>query len=332
MKWIIFLIVGVMSLSLGVVLIIIAPIIPVYYTATGTSINLTNGTVVPGGFTPSYYEILVPTIPNTLHLRINGKQDLHVELINPNGNIALRWQNSIINEDYDLTEVGLWKLNISAPTETNFQAEIFTTAPITAHPALIYASGAILLGTLTLLYSKNKRTHESFVGDVLFEQNIAGRWIFAVWIPLFAFIAYAPRFIPSYPWLYFILIVLTVIALFSCLSLAYIKLYVLTKGILIETPFLNFSRYYSVDQIYGFNITKEKKQRWFLLYPIPSFRTRKENFVTISLLEPLPRILQALVFGERFVGNTIKFKPKSFQRFITAMNTLGIRKREITKI
>lgn len=149
---------------------------------------------------------------------------------------------------------------------------------------------------------------------------------------LFAFIARAPYFIPSYPWLYFTLIVLTVIAVFSCLSLAYVKLYILDKGILIEAPFLNFSRYYQVNQIYGFNVTQEKKQRWFLLRPLPSLRGKKEPSITISLLEPLPMWLQALVFGERFAGNEVKFRPKSVQSFMLAMNTLGVSERRIGQI
>jgi len=332
MRWFIFSIAGLLFLSLGIVLLILAPNIPVYYVGGAMSINLGNGTVVPGSVTPSYYEILVPVTPNTLHMHLAGNKDLHVELSNPRGAVQAEWQSSVIAEDYVLSEVGLWTVYVSAPTVTNFQVELYTTASLTAHPLLVYASGSILLGTLSLLFSKNRRKLQSYLKDIVFEQNIGGRWIFAVWIPLFAFIARAPYFIPSYPWLYFTLIVLTVVAVFSCLSLAYIKLYVSIEGVLIEAPFMNFSRSYQSNQIYGFNVTEEKKQRWFLLRPIPSVRIRKEPSITITLLEPLPRRLQALVFGERFTGNTIKFRPKSVERFTSAMDKLGVLKRGTGRI
>lgn len=99
---------------------IFAPILPLYYAGGGMSINLQTGEVVAGGITPSNYQILVPVIPNTLHVHITGKQDLHVELVNPNGTTVAMWQDSTINQDYILSEVGLWKVYVSAPTPRIF--------------------------------------------------------------------------------------------------------------------------------------------------------------------------------------------------------------------
>jgi hypothetical protein len=328
MRWIAFFIVSLLFLSVGISLTIFAPIIPVYYSGGGGFSVLTNGTVISGSTTPDDREILVPTIPNILHIRLNGKSELQVDLVSPNGIMLAKWQSTTINEEYVLSEVGLWTVYVSAAGTTRFESEIYTTAPLTAHPALIYASGLILLGSLSLLYSRHRRKLEPLFEDVLYEQNIGGRWIYAVWLPLLAFIANATNWIPSHPWLYSTLIVITVAAVFSCLSLAYNKLYVMKEGILLEAPFLCFTRYFKANQIFGYEITKQKKQRWFLLWRIPTIRKKKEPSIKMMLPNPLPTWLQILVLRTRFLDNTINFRPKSLEKFKTSMRATGIPQKE----
>ncbi|MBS7632441.1 hypothetical protein KEJ15_02310 [Candidatus Bathyarchaeota archaeon] len=91
-----------------------------------------------------------------------------------------------------------------------------------------------------------------------------------------AFIGGSPALIPAYPWLYAMLTILTAFIVFCTFALSYIKIYVSTKGLLIEAPFLNYFKCYEANNIYGFTVTKEKKQRWFLLNPIPLFVPRKK--------------------------------------------------------
>lgn len=311
MRWVTFLIIGLLFTSLGIILCVLGPSTPVHYFGAGS---------LPSRL----YEVLAPTVPNTLHLRLKGENALNVELFAPNRTRVEVWSGLEVNEDYVLNEVGIWGVYVSAPGYTNIEGSIYTTAPLTAHPALIYASGALLLGSLTLLYSIKKKRLEPSFNKVLFEQNIGGRWVFLAWLPILAFTADAPHLIPSYPWLYLLLIVVTVIAVFSCISLAYIKLYVLADEICIEAPFLNFLKHYKTNQIRGFWITKEKKRRWFLLYPLPNIRGEKEDFATISLLEPLPKKLQILVLGAKIAGNEIHFKPKSVQKLKTSMKNANI--------
>lgn len=295
---------------------------PVYWAGGGTSISF-DGTIIHGT-APTHCEIIVPTISNTLHVRVRAEQTLTVRLNHPNGTIMAVWKNETVHEDYVLSECGLWEIYIVAPKGSVVLGEIYTTALIFAHPALFYALGPILLGFLSLLYSKNKRRMSSSLADLHFEQHIGGRWILLAWIPIFAFISHAPRFLPSYPWLYVLLIVLTVIALFSSIGFTYVKLYVSSKGISIEAPFVNFSKQYEAADIYGYVVKKVKKQRWFLLRPIPLIHKRKENQVTISVQSPLSKWLWFLSFGKRLYGNKIIFRPKSLRSFTLAMDKLGI--------
>jgi hypothetical protein len=306
-------------ISSGVALVILSPIIPVYYSGGGS-------------FTSSYFEIIVPVPPNSFHIHVAGSQEVNVELVHPNGTTLALWRGVSIDGDYVLFESGLWRVYVSASRAISFQFEICTKASIMAHPALIYASGIIVLGSLSFLYSKNKRKRSSLSKDALFEQNIGGRWVFAAWLPIFAFIAEAPRLIPRYPWLYVVLIIVTVTAVISCIALAYIKLYVSLGGIFIEGPFLNFSRRFRVDQILGFEVTKEERRRWFLLWQIPDFKNKKEDSITIFLSQSIPRWLQVLVLGARLVGNTISFRPKIIASFTSAMNRISISERRQARI
>ena len=324
MRWYVFFVVGSLFLMVGISMVVYAPTIPTYW--TGSSTVISNSGIYTGFYTPHRFEVMIPSVPNTVHLRISGKGDLNVSLTSPNGTTVMRWQDDVINEDYELIEVGYWIVQVTADRVTHFDYVIFATAPITSHPVLIYASALILLGSLLLLFSKNRRTRESISEQPLFQQNIGGRWVFAAWIPILIFIADAPSFMPRYPWLYTLLIVLTVVAVFSSLSLAYIKLYVFPKGVFLEAPFLNFNRCYETNQIDGYGVTQEKKQRWFLLHPLPSIRPKKEPSVSISLQECLPMWLQMLMLRSRFTDNMINFRPKSLQKLEASMKKLGIEK------
>ncbi|MDH5494449.1 MAG: hypothetical protein OEY24_01930, partial [Candidatus Bathyarchaeota archaeon] len=173
MRWFVFSIVGLVFLSIGVILLIVGPRTPVYYAGGGISIGF-NGTVVHGT-APTYCEIPVSLTPNTLHVRIGAEQVLSVKLTHPNGTIVAVWENETVYEDYVLFEVGLWRIRVIEPESVHALGEIFTTAPLLAHPSLIYAPGPILLGSLSLLYSKSRRRLESYYETLLFEQNIGGR-------------------------------------------------------------------------------------------------------------------------------------------------------------
>ena len=301
-----------------------APIIPVYYAGGGTAISFSGR--VAQGVAPTHCELVVFATPNILHVHVKSDQATTVKLVHPNGTTQATWRNETISEKYVLSECGLWNVYVSESSNTPAQGEIYTTAPLLVHPALIYASGLILLGFLSLLHSNSRRKQRSYFKGILFEQNIGGRWVFWAWIPILITTAQAPVLIPSYPWLSALLLAVTVIAVFSSISLAYVKLYVLTKGILIEAPFLNLSRYYETNHIYGFAVTREKKQRWFLLRPIPS--REKENQVTISTLNPLPKRLWILSLSTRLYGNKIIFRPKDFRNFTSAMDKAGISRKE----
>lgn len=327
MRWFIFSIIGTIILSLGIVLVVLGSNIPTYYAGGGTTV-LFNGTVVQGT-APSHCEIPVITIPNTLHVRINAQRSCTVELVHPNGTTLAIWENETVNEDYVMTECGLWNVYISSSSEPFVYGEIYTTAPFWSHPALIYAAAPVLLGLLSLLYSNNKRRLQAYFMDRVFEQNIGGRWVFLAWIPILVFIGEAPALIPSYPWVYAFLIMLTVFIVFCTIGLGYVKMYISTKGLLIEAPFLNFLKNYEASQIYGFTVTKEKKQRWLLLRPIPSLHAKKEDQVTISLFKALPKWLWILSFGTRVYGNRIILTPKSLDDFKSAAAKLGIVEKDV---
>lgn len=324
MRWFVFSVVGSLFLIVGLAMIVYAPSIPTYWVGSTTVIS-TSG-VYSGFYTPHSFDVLIPSVPNYLHLRINGEDDLNVSLISPKGASVMVLQGSVVNEDYEVTELGYWEVWVTASRVTHFDYVIFATAPFFAHPVLIYASALILLGSLLLLFSKNRRTRESMLERPLFQQNIGGRWVLAVWIPILVFIGDAPSFMPRYPWLYSLLIVLTVVAVFASVSLAYIKFYVFPKGLFLEAPLLNFAKYYEASQIEGYEVTQEKKQRWLLLQPLPSIRAKKEPSVSIALRESLPTWLQMLMLRTRFADNTVNFRPKSLQRLEESMEKLDIEK------
>jgi len=327
MRWFIFSIIGSIVLSSGIILVVLGPNTPTYYAGGGTTI-LFNGTVVQGT-APSHCEIPVITIPNTLHVRIKAERSCTVELVHPNWTTLAIWRNETVYKDYVMAECGLWRVYVSSPSEPFVYGEIYTTAPFWAHPALIYAAAPVLLGLLSLLYSNNKRKLQAYFMDAIFEQNIGGRWVFLAWIPILILIGEAPALVPSYSWFYAFLIVLTVFIVFCTIGLAYVKIYISAKGLLIEAPFLNFLKCYETGQIYGFTVTKEKKQRWFLLRPIPSLHTKKEDQVTISLFKALPKWLWILSFGTRVYGNRIILRPKSLDNFKSAADKLGIVEKDV---
>jgi hypothetical protein len=326
MRWYVFLVVGSLFLVVGISMVVYAPSIPTYWTGSSTVIS-TSG-VYSGFYTPHSFEVLIPCVPNNMHLRINGESDLNVSLISPNGTRVMMWQGSTINQDYEVTEPGYWEVGVSASRVTHFDYVIFATAPFFSHPVLIYASALILMGALLLLFSKNCRTRESLFKQPLFQQNIGGRWVLAAWIPILIFIGDAPSFMPRYPWLYTLLIVLTVLAVFASVSLAYVKFYVFPSGLFIEAPFLNFSKHYEASQIDGYGVTQEKKQRWLLLWRLPSIRPKKEPSVTVVLPESMPVWLQMLMLRSRFADNTVNFRPKSLQKLEESMEKSGIEKLE----
>lgn len=177
MRWVVILVVGLVFLSIGVALAVVGPLTPVYYVGEPTTI-LNDGSTVPGTFTPDYREFLVPTLPNTLHMNFEGYYPIDVQLESPSGTIVKTWSNYTVKEDYELSQVGVWHIQVTSPDTNFFRGNFYTTAPLIAHPSLIYASGALLLGSLTTLFAKNKRKIQNDVKEVLFEQNIGGRWVF----------------------------------------------------------------------------------------------------------------------------------------------------------
>jgi len=131
MRWMVFAAIGSLLLVAGLALICLAQTIPVYYAGAGTTF-LSNGTIV-NGVCPEYSEVLVPTVPNTLHIRATASHPVDVELVHPNGTTLKTWRNQTVDEDYALSECGLWKVSVSSPSCIIF-GEVYTTAPLTAHP------------------------------------------------------------------------------------------------------------------------------------------------------------------------------------------------------
>lgn len=330
MRWILFTVLGVTLLAFGTALLAYAPNIPVYYSGGGMSITF--GGKVATETVPDFCEITVITIPNTLHINAQSEKPFTVEVLAPNKTAVARWQNLTVNEDLIMSECGLWYVNISEPVGAFVYGEVFTTAPLLAHPALIYASIPLLLGTMSILHSISKKDHSAYLQDILFEQNIGGRWVFLAWVPILITIADAPALIPSFPWLYALLIIITVIAVFSSFALAYVKIYLSTKGIYLEAPFLNLHKHYDPSQIHGYAITQENKQRLLGLQPIPSIRPKKEDQITIFILNPLPKRLWITSFGSRLRENSIIFRPKSLDEFFHAADRLGIVKKDAAGI
>jgi hypothetical protein len=330
MPWKFMAIIGIILLVFGMFFLVYGTSLPVYYAGGGTGISMT-GKVV-GGLAPSHCEIPIITLPSTIHVHVRSIETVNVRIDAPNGTTLAQWQNETVNEDYPVSECGFWQVYASQSSGYFVYGEVLATAPATAHPALMYAMIPLLLGFFSLVYSVNKRRRAEYFESILFQQNIGGRWVFLEWAFILALISQAPVLIPSYPWLYIVLIFVTVFGVFSSISLAYVKIYLSTKGLIIEAPFLNFFRQYEVSQIYGYTVTKEKKQRWFFLRPLPSFRAKKEDQVSIFMLNRLPTWFWVLSLGKRLQSNKIILRPKSMQNFTAAAGKLNIVKKETAAI
>jgi len=330
MRWKFLAIIGIILLLFGMFFLAYGTGLPVYYAGGGTGISKT-GRVV-GGLAPSHCEISIATLPDTIHIRVRSIEPVIVRIDAPNGTTLVQWQNETVNEDYVVSECGFWQVYVSQPSGYFVYGEVFATAPAYAHPALMYAIIPLLLGSISVVYSASKRRQARYFESVLFQQNIGGRWVFLEWAFILAFISQMPTFISSYPWLYLVPIFITVFGVFSSIALAYVKIYLSAEGLLIEAPFLNFFRRYKISQIYGYTVTKEKKQRWFFLRPLPSFRAKKEDQVTIFMLDPLPAWFWILSLGKRVRAKEIILRPKSTQNFATVAEKLNIAKKEIAKI
>lgn len=330
MRWRLLAIIGVALLIFGIFFLIYGTSLPVYYAGGGTGVSMT-GRVV-GGLAPDSCEIPIITVPSTIHIRARSIEPLVVRIDAPNGTTVAQWQNETVNEDFSVREVGFWQVYLSQSSNYFVYGEVLATTSPYTHPALLYAAIPLALGSFIVLYSVNKRRHMAYFENVLFEQNVGGRWVFLEWAFILALISQAPTLIPSYPWLYIVLILVTVLGVFSSIALAYIKVYLSTEGLLIEAPFFNFFKRYSVNQIYGYTVTKEKKQRWFFLRPLPSFRARKEDQVTILMLEHLPTWTWVLSLGRRLRAKEIVLRPKSMQDFAAAAEKLNISKKDTATI
>jgi len=324
MRWQIFAILGFVLLMLGVALIVFAQDIPVYYAGGGVGVS-TAGTVV-GGLAPDYCDIQVFAVPNTIHIRARSIEPVSVTIDAPNGTTIAQWENETVNVDYTVTECGVWTVYISQPSNYFVYGDVLVTAPVYAHPALMYASIPILLGLMSLLHSNYKRKQAPYLKGIQFEQNIGGRWVFFSWIPILAIVSQAPYYIPSFPGLYALLIVVTIAAVFFSFALAYVKIYVSNKHFYVEAPFLNFHKRYETDEISGYTITKENKQRIFVFWKIPSRHPRKEDWITIEVLDPLPIRIWITSLATRLHRNEIIFHPKSTEKFTSAVDKLGIKK------
>jgi hypothetical protein len=286
---------------------------------------------VVGGLAPNHCEIPIFISPNTIHIRVNSIEAVIARIDAPNGTTVAQWQNETLSEDYLVSECGLWQVYVSQSSGYFVYGEVLATAPLQAHPALIYAMIPLCLGSLSVVYSISKRRQARYFESILFQQNIGGRWVFLEWAFILALISQAPTLIPSYPWLYLVLAFITVFGVFSSIALAYVNLYLSNEGLLIEAPFLNLFRRYEINQIHGYTVTKEEKQRWFFLKPLPSFRAKKEDQVTIFMLNPLPSWLWVLSLGKRVQEKELILRPKSTQTFVTAAQKLNVAKRETPK-
>lgn len=330
MRWQIFAILGLALLAFGITLIVYAQNIPVYYAGGETGVSVT-GKVV-GGLAPSHCEIPIITVPNTIHIHARSIEPVIVTIDAPNGTNLASWQNETVDVEYPVGECGFWQVYISQPSRYFVYGEVFATAPLYAHPVLMYASIPILLGTMSLLHSIYKKKQTSNLEDIQFEQNIGGRWVFLSWIPILAIISQAPLYIPSFPWLYALLIAITVAAVFFSFALAYVKIYLSDKYFYIEAPFLNFHKHYQTHQIIGYSITRENKRRLLGFWTIPSRHPKKEDQITLSILDPLPTWIWITSLTTRLYPNKIVFRPKSTEKFVAAAKKLGITMKEAAEL
>ncbi|MBX5326373.1 MAG: hypothetical protein ACQXXH_00485 [Candidatus Bathyarchaeia archaeon] len=173
MRWLIFAILGLILLALGITLIAFAEKIPVYYAGGGTGVSMT-GKVV-GGLAPSYCEIPISTVPNTIHIRARSIEPVIVTIEAPDGTLLEQFQSETVSVDFGVAQCGFWRVYISQPSNYFVYGEVFVTAPLYAHPALMYASIPIVLGTMSLLHSNYKRKQASYLEGIQFEQNIGGK-------------------------------------------------------------------------------------------------------------------------------------------------------------
>ncbi len=324
--WLAFAILGVILLTLGTTLIVNAQNIPVYYSGGGTGVSMT-GKVV-GGLAPNHCEITISTVPNTIHVHARSIEPVTVTIEAPNGTTLAQLQNETVSMDYPVEKCGFWQVYISQPSGYFVYGEVLVTAPLYAHPVLMYASVPTLLGCMSLLHSAYKKKQTSRIEGIYFEQNIGGRWVFLSWIPILIIISQAPFYIPSFPWLYALLTAVTVGAVFFSFALAYVKIYLSNKGFYIEAPFLNFHKHYKIHQILGYNITQKNKQRLLGFWTIPSKHPEKEDQITLAVLDPLPTRIWITSLATRLYPNQIVFHPKSTEKFVDAAAKLGIAKKE----
>lgn len=330
MRWQIFTTIGITLLTFGIIFIVYGPTLPTYYAGGGTGISTTGK--VKTGVAPDSCDVTVVTVPNTIHIRARSIENVTVTITAPNGTITAQWLNETVNQDYLVTQCGFWHVSISQASHYFVYGEVYATAPWYAHPALMYASIPLLLGTMSLLHSFNKKKHASQLQNIMFEQNIGGRWVFLAWIPVLAAISEAPLWIPSYPWLYASLIALTVAVVFFSFALAYVKIYLYSNGLYVEAPFLNFHKQIKSNQIYGYTITQKEKQRLLGFWKIPSTNPKSEDEITITILSPLPARIWITSLATRLYPNKIVFRPKSTLGFTTAAYNLGITTKEITQL
>jgi len=325
MRWPFFAVLGLLLLTLGIALIVYGQSIPVYYVGGGVGISKTG--VIHGGLAPDYCEILVYTVPNTIHIRARSIEPVTVRIDSPNGSSLEQWENDTVDVDLTVTEYGSWKVYITQPSDYFVYGEVFSTAPLYAHPVLMYASIPILLGTMSLLHSVYRKKKSSYLENIKFEQNIGGRWIFLSWIPYLATISEVIYYIPSFPWLYDVLIAVTVAGVFFSFALAYVKLYLTTKDLYVEVPFLNFHKHYGADQIVGYGVSRENKERLVGFWKIRSWHPKQEDEVTISVTDPLPMRIWMTSFATRLHQNRIVFRPKSTEKFTNSIEKLGVAKK-----
>ena len=244
----------------------------------------------------------------------------------------MQMQNETVSADYPVAEGGLWKVNITQPSNYFVYGDVLVTAPLYAHPALMYAPIPILLGTMLILHSNYRRKQLSYLEAIQFEQNVGGRWVFLFWAPILATISQAPFYFQSFPWLYSVVIGITVAAVFFSFALAYVKICLSNEGFYVEVPFLNFHKHYKQNQIFGYSINQENKRRLLGFWTIPSVRPKKEDQITISLLDPLSTRIWITSLATRLHSNKIIFRPKSTKEFADAAEKLGIRKKEVAEL
>ncbi len=322
LRWSIFAILGSILLAAGITLIVFAQNIPVFYEDGGTGVSVTGN--IHTGLAPEFCQIPIITVPSIIHVHARSVEAVTVTIDAPNRTTLVQLQNETVNIDYPVSVCGFWDVYISQPSNYFVYGEVLVTAPLYVHPALMYASIPILLGIMSLLHSIHKKRQASYLKDIQFEQNIGGRWVFLSWVPILAVISEAPYYIPSFPWLYALLTAITVAAVFFSFALAYVKIYLSSKDFYIEAPFLNFHKHYQAREILGYSITQEDKRRLLGFWTIPSRHRKKEDQISLSIMDPLPARIWITSLATRLYSNKIVFRPKSTEKFTDATREIGI--------